>query len=228
MTFHVIFPVAGVGSRFGNILPKQYVQIAGKTVMEWTLSAWTGLVDGKSIVAVAESDPYYPNVLSHFPNTEVVFGAATRAETVCNALRHLSQSASLDDWVLVHDVARLCVRSEDINKLIQHCNQSKQGGLLACKLTDTIKQQIPDQAVTTLDRDFLWAALTPQCFRLGHLLDSLSIALKQGLSVTDEASAMEMAGYSVHLIEGHNDNIKLTHADDLFMVEHILKQQGRC
>lgn len=228
MTFHVVFPAAGVGSRFGNALPKQYTKVAGRTVTEWTLSAWSGLVDGESIVAVAEGDPFCADILTNFPAIKVVYGAETRAGTVRRALLDLSERADAEDWVLVHDIARLCVRSEDITKLIQHCQRTSQGGLLARKLTDTIKQQKPKQSVATLDRDFLWAALTPQCFQLGPLLDALNAALDNGFPVTDEASAMEMAGHPVHLIEGYSDNIKLTHADDLFMVEHILKQQGRC
>lgn len=229
MTFHVVFPAAGVGERFGSDQPKQYFEIAGHSVMWWTLNAFKGLVDGCSVLAVSPEDDHHPKHIPNDVEVAVTHGGATRAETVLNALQVLQKTAKPDDWVLVHDIARPCVHPQDIERLIAHCSASNQGAILSRKLTDTIKQCLPESThIETLDRDWLWAALTPQCFQLGRLYDALLSALKSGHNITDEASAMELAGEPVGLVESIFQNPKLTLASDAAVIEFNLRHQGRC
>ena len=142
------------------------------------------------------------------------------------ALLHLAQFAHERDWVLVHDAARPCVRVDDINKLITQVSSSAQGGLLGLPVRDTMKRADGDDLVTaTVDRTGLWHALTPQMFRLGELRRALDSAGSRGVHVTDDAAAMELAGYRPLMVAGHADNIKLTRQSDLPLLEYFLARQ---
>ncbi|MDB2448813.1 2-C-methyl-D-erythritol 4-phosphate cytidylyltransferase [bacterium] len=225
MTLHLLLPAAGLGQRFGEATPKQYCTLAGKTVAEWTLDLWQSVpVDGRRLLILRADDALGQALVARYPGLDWTAGGAERADSVLAGLEALQ--AGENDWVMVHDVARPCVRAEDIARLWQHCQHSGHGALLARPLTDTIKRQV-DGELSSLDRRQLWAALTPQCFPVIALRDALRDALNSGETITDEASALERLGAPVDLIEGAADNIKLTRADDLALVEFYLRQQGR-
>lgn len=225
MTFHLLFPAAGLGRRFGRDLPKQYTRLHQKTIIEWALDAWRDVpLAGQRLMILAPGDDQGRDLVRRCPPWQDVDGGAERADSVLAGLAALRAQAG--DWVLVHDVARPCVRRTDIEKLLEHCRDTQRGALLATPLIDTIKR-LRRGRLTTLDRDELWAAQTPQCFRYGELKAALETARAQGFPVTDEASAMEAAGHVVDLVEGSPDNVKLTRADDLALVEFYLNQQGR-
>jgi 2-C-methyl-D-erythritol 4-phosphate cytidylyltransferase len=155
-------------------------------------------------------------------------GGVERAESVANALTVLRERAADGDWVLVHDAARPCVRREDLVKLIAELRDDPVGGLLAVPVRDTMKQADAEQrCAATVDRSRLWHALTPQMFRLGALRAALRAALAAGVTVTDDASAMERVGLRPRLVEGHADNLKITRPEDLALAEFHLRQQGR-
>jgi 2-C-methyl-D-erythritol 4-phosphate cytidylyltransferase len=127
---------------------------------------------------------------------------------------------------LVHDAARPCIHQDDLEQLITTLAKDSVGGLLAVPLHDTIKQADDQGCVlTTLPRERLWRAFTPQMFRLGNLVSALTQALTKGLLVTDDASAMELAGYAPRLLEGRSDNIKITRPEDLALAEFYLSRQ---
>ncbi|MFG1497081.1 2-C-methyl-D-erythritol 4-phosphate cytidylyltransferase [Saccharospirillum sp. HFRX-1] len=225
MTLHLLLPAAGIGQRFGQPTPKQYCQIAGKTLAEWTLDLWQSIdIDGRRLLVLREDDVIGQRLTDQDATLERVVGGAERADSVLAGLNALD--AGPDDWVMVHDIARPCVSATDIKRLWQHCQRTGHGALLAKPLTDTIKRQQGDQ-VTSLDRRQLWAAMTPQCFPVIALRDALKAALAAGATITDEASALERLGAPVDLVEGSADNIKLTRAEDLALVEFYLRQQGR-
>lgn len=225
MTLHLLLPAAGIGQRFGQSTPKQYCQIAGKTVAEWTLDLWQSVhINGRRLLVLRDDDAVGRSLANRYSALDIVVGGAERADSVLAGLDALN--AGVDDWVMVHDMARPCVAIKDIERLWQHCQRSGQGALLARPLTDTIKRQ-QDGQVSSLDRRQLWAAMTPQCFPVIILRDALRAALAAGDSITDEASALERLGLPVALIEGAADNIKLTRAEDLALVEFYLRQQGR-
>lgn len=225
MTFHLLFPAAGVGRRFGRTLPKQYTQLDGKTILEWTLELWQPIpITGQRLLILGPEDDHGRSLAERFPDLTCVDGGMERSDSVLLGLNALE--ADDDDWVMVHDIVRPCVRRDDIEKLREHCLSMARGCLLASRLKDTIKR-VRQGHLTTLDRGELWAALTPQCFRYGQLKDSLEQALDSNRPITDEAAAMEAAGYVVDLVEGAEDNVKLTRVEDLALVQFYLTQQGR-
>jgi 2-C-methyl-D-erythritol 4-phosphate cytidylyltransferase len=138
------------------------------------------------------------------------------------------ETCSGDDWVMVHDAVRPCVSVADVIKLQESLREHEVGGLLAARMTDTIKIESNDNAFhvdSTIDRSGLWRALTPQMFRLGMLSVALKDAIDKGVPVTDEASAIEAMGYSPRLVEGSVDNIKITYPGDLNLAEYYLSRQ---
>jgi 2-C-methyl-D-erythritol 4-phosphate cytidylyltransferase len=229
-TFWAVVPAAGAGRRFGASVPKQYLDLGGRSVIERSLS---GFVDHGRIagvwVVLDPADPHWAsNPYSSHPKVSRAGGGPERCHSVLNALDALSEQAHPQDWVLVHDAARPCLRTEDLNRLIAELEQDPVGGLLGVPVRDTMKRG--DQSghvVATVERANLWHAYTPQMFRLGALAAALRDAIASGDCVTDEASAMERLGHRPRLVEGHGDNIKITRAEDLPLARFFLTQQGR-
>ena len=141
-----------------------------------------------------------------------------------NGLQHLAGKADADDWVLVHDAARPCVRLTDIDTLINTLSATAHGGLLGVPVADTMKQvDAEDRITATVAREGLWHAYTPQMFRVGMLRAALQHAIDKDLLVTDEASAMELAGYQLRMVQGQRDNIKITVPADLELAAFYLQ-----
>lgn len=180
-------------------------------------------------VGIAADDAYWPTLATEIPNLLITYvGGAERAHTVLNGLRALETYAAPDDWVLVHDAARPCVRHADIDGLLAAVAGHADGGLLALPLSDTVKRADRNGCIgETVPRAGLWRALTPQVFRLAALRDALESALRAGVDVTDEASAMEYSGARPRLVHGHADNIKITVPEDMVLAELFLREQER-
>ncbi len=217
--FWTVIPAAGVGSRMRADRPKQYLDLAGRTVIERTLDCFLehpmlrGLV-----VCLAEDDPCWPTLPS--ASNELIqcaAGGRERADSVFNGLLRLTElGAQADDWVLVHDAARPNLARSDLDRLLEELAGDPVGGLLAVPARDTFKRVGGDGRVSeTIDRSVVWLAYTPQMFRLGALHRALADALVAGVAITDEASAMEWAGYAPTLVEGRADNMKITTPEDL-------------
>lgn len=214
----------------GGDRPKQYLPLGASTVIEHSLLSLLShpRISG-AVIALAAQDNGWPALEFHHPKPLwIATGGAERCHSVQAALSLLAQHAAPDDWVLVHDAARPCVRAADIDRLIRACSTHDIGGILAVPVRDTLKRQQLDTRQPairdTVDRDGLWQAQTPQMFRLGTLRQALHIALKDGARITDEASAMEWVGYAPLLVEGHADNLKITTPEDLALAEFILGQ----
>ncbi len=224
--FWVVIPAAGVGSRMQADRPKQYLLLHGKTVLEHTLSRFLDhpKIDGV-VVALSESDPYWRELALQHRKLITAEGGAERCHSVLNALKVLRKRADVNDWVLVHDAARPCLRREDLDHLILAIQDHPVGGLLGLPVADTVKRtDTVDSVLETVSREHLWRALTPQMFRLGELQEALKSALQNGQLVTDDASAMELAGKKPKMIEGHSDNIKITRPQDLRLAELYLDE----
>ena len=221
-----VVPAAGIGKRMASELPKQYLMLSGKTVLEHTLQRLLQhpQVQGV-IVALHPNDQNWDEIKwdSNKPLLTVI-GGRERADSVNAALNSLKQKVDLDTWVLVHDAARPCVRREAISRLIDRVLASKGiGGLLGTPVRDTMKRcDESEHILSTVDREHLWHAHTPQLFRLGELQQALQNALDQELAITDEASAMEYAGHKPLMVDGGADNIKITQPDDLKLAEFFL------
>ncbi|HWP94319.1 MAG TPA: 2-C-methyl-D-erythritol 4-phosphate cytidylyltransferase [Gammaproteobacteria bacterium] len=225
-----LVPAAGRGIRVHAERPKQYLPLAGKTVVEHALAV---LLEHPRIsglaVAIAPGDAEWPR---HAPRTDkpllVADGGAERCHSVRNALERLRVLADDGDWVLVHDAARPCLHREDLDRLIAAVEGDAVGGLLAVPLNDTLKQAGEDGRVAgTVDRRQLWRALTPQMFRAGMLRAALDAAFEKGLWPTDESAAMEAAGHAPRLVAGREDNIKITRREDLAFAEAVLAQRHK-
>ena len=220
-----VVPAAGTGTRMGAPLPKQYMTVQGQTIAEHTLARLLAFAPLESVVvATSKDDLWWPQLaVAHHGRVKSVLGGNSRAASVLACLQALEGIARDDDWVLVHDMARPCVRLSDIEKLIQSCGD--QGAILAVPVTDTVKRASADQITATLPREHLWRALTPQLFPVSALRDALATGLESGVALTDEASAMEAKGWTPKLVEGRADNIKLTRPADLALVRFYLQQQ---
>ncbi|MEJ2677204.1 MAG: 2-C-methyl-D-erythritol 4-phosphate cytidylyltransferase [Acidihalobacter sp.] len=205
--------------------PKQYLKLAGRTVIEHTLMRFLDRPELQGVVvAVGSDDPYWSTLeCSADMRVERVTGGVERADSVRNALRALADHARGSDWVLVHDAARPCLSAEDLSRLLDRVHDHPVGGILATPARDTMKRvNAAGEIEATVDRAALWHAQTPQMFRLETLLNSLELAQRNGWTVTDEASAMEQAGFRPCVVEGRADNIKITCPEDLEYAEWLL------
>jgi 2-C-methyl-D-erythritol 4-phosphate cytidylyltransferase len=224
--YYAVVPAAGIGQRMQANKPKQYLPLAEKTVIEQTLSRLVNTrIFATIVVAISEKDPYWSALtLAKHPEITIASGGKERADSVLSALKKLENQAEEDDWILVHDAARPCVTNQEIQQLIATLKNETTGGILALPLHDTVKQVDGDTIQTTLNRETIWRALTPQMFRYRVLKEAL--AHTEGLStVTDEASAVELTGGLVKIVEGRRENIKITCPEDLALAEFYWEQQ---
>ncbi len=226
--FWAVVPAAGVGKRMGRQIPKQYLPLGDRLVIEHTLThlALHPKIN-KIVVAIGANDSYWKNI-THPDTADVVavVGGEERCDSVFNGLQALRSEAAADDWVLVHDAARPCLRVADVENLITTLRDHPVGGILGLPVADTMKRSdATGLIVETVSRVLLWRALTPQMFRFGLLYDALLNARGSDATITDEASAIEWAGFSPRMVEGHADNIKITRPQDLSLAALYLQQQ---
>ena len=213
--------------------PKQYLPLLGRPVVLHALARLAAhpRVSGV-LVGISVGDDYWPTLkpeLAQLPKLLGTYaGGIERVDTVLNGLKALEAHAAVEDWVLVHDAARPCLRSADLDKLIKQVLGYPDGGLLAVPISDTVKRTDATSAVTeTVSRSNLWRALTPQLFPLQKLRSALELAVADGVAVTDESMAVEYQGGRPRVVAGHADNIKITLAEDLELAELYLRQQEK-
>lgn len=225
--YWVVVPAAGVGRRMGADMPKQYLQLSGQPVLLHTLKRLASCPGIAGLfLGISVDDPYWQELsFSASWLKRVCDGGAERADTVSLILDDMAGAVKDTDWVLVHDAARPCILHADILQLMKQASQ-KEGGLLGRPVSDTVKLADNNHRVRkTIPRDGLWRAQTPQMFRYGDLRHALQNAKNKGLVITDEASAMEFAGYRPLMVQGRFDNIKITVPGDLQLAEIFIKQQ---
>ena len=225
--YFLVVPASGIGQRMNSTIPKQYIILEnGLTILDQCLNTILSndLISG-FIVALDKKDSYFKS--SNFAKDPKLISIATggkeRFNSVLNALNALDQNAKPNDWVLVHDAARPCIRKEDINKLIEEVADDKVGGILANRIVDTVKQINNGGLVSTIDRQKLYIAQTPQMFRYAILKDSIEKAIKSNMHITDESEALESLNYSIRIVEGSSSNIKITTQEDIHLANYFLK-----
>lgn len=209
----------------GSGVPKQYLRLCGRTVIEWSLAPFLKLQEcAGGVVALADDDHRWSALpLSRDSRVATTVGGAERSSSVQQGLLALRGRAEANDWVLVHDAARPCLSGEDLGRLIDAVRDDEVGGLLASPVIDTLKKSGADGRVSaTVSRADLWRALTPQMFRYEVLDRALAEAARRELAVTDEAQAVELLGLWPRLVAGSADNIKITVPEDLARAEQIL------
>ncbi|MEO8778148.1 MAG: 2-C-methyl-D-erythritol 4-phosphate cytidylyltransferase [Rhodanobacter sp.] len=219
-----VVPAAGSGTRAGGDRPKQYQWLAGRPLIEHTLQRLAAHPQiAGLLVTLAPADPYWPGWGAlHGKPILCTNGGVERSASVLAGLEALPDGVAETDFVLVHDAARPCVRQTDIASLIGLASDAD-GGLLAAPLRDTLKHaDSAGRVECTESRERRWRAFTPQMFRRGPLTAALRAAARRGVNVSDEAMAMELAGFSPLLVEGAEDNIKVTTAADFALAEFLL------
>jgi 2-C-methyl-D-erythritol 4-phosphate cytidylyltransferase len=222
--YWAVVAAAGGGARMGVKTPKQYLPACGKTLVEHSLAVFLelGWIEGV-VVVIAPGDTQFRQLpCAAEPRVRLAAGGATRADSVLAGLALLPNDPQ-NLYVLVHDAARPCVTRADIERLRDEATD-EQGGLLAVPQADTLKRAEERQVRETVDRRGLWCAQTPQMFRADSLRQALQAAAGRGAEVTDEASAMEAAGFRPHLVPGRRSNIKVTYAEDLALAEFWLSR----
>ncbi len=224
-----LVPAAGSGRRFGGETPKQYLRAAGKTLIEHALDALLShpQIEGV-VVALAPNDVLWPGWTErHGKLVSTCLGGRERADSVLAAVRALPPDLAVDELLLVHDAARPNLQHDDLSRLIEAATTGPDGAILAAPLRDTLKRAGSDaRIVATEPRDALWRAFTPQAFRRDLLERALAQALAEGVTVTDEAMAVERLGRHPRLVEGREDNLKVTTPADLALAEFLLARRS--
>ena len=220
-----LVPAAGSGRRFGGEVPKQYLHAAGKPLIAHALEALLAhpRIEG-AVVSLAADDPRWPGwTMLHGKPVVTCVGGGERADSVLAALRALPEGVAEDELLLVHDAARPNLRGDDIGRLIDAATACADGAILAAPVRDTLKRADADVRIAgTEPRDGLWRALTPQAFRRDLLRRALEAARADGVIATDEAMAVERLGLHPALVEGREDNLKVTTPADLALAEFLL------
>ena len=228
LTRHIaLIPAAGIGARVGAGKPKQYVDIHGVPVLVHTVRAFVACPTIDFVLVVLSPQDRWASgveaaALARTAPGRLEFacvGGDSRAASFANGLAHLGARIADDDWVLVHDAARPCIRSGAIGRLIDTLAQDPHGGLLALPVADTVKRgDAAGRVAQTVPREGLWLAQTPQMFRAALL--SRAYAAHPG--ATDEAGAVEALGFAPRLVVGDADNFKVTYPDDIARAERVL------
>ena len=225
LPLYAVVPAAGIGTRMAAAIPKQYLPIANRAIIEYSLEPLLNHpAINRVIVALKKDDQRFNDLsIARHPKIRTVIGGEERADSVLAGIKDLPEQGR----VLVHDAARPCLTKDDLDRLIA-AQTTTQGAILASVVRDTMKRGNDNGTVAhTVDRDLLYHALTPQLFDLSLLRSTLTAALAQQVVITDEASAMEWAGHIVKLVNGRSDNIKVTRVEDLKLAQLFLTQQQR-
>ncbi|MCV2518512.1 MAG: 2-C-methyl-D-erythritol 4-phosphate cytidylyltransferase [Candidatus Lightella neohaematopini] len=221
-----IVAAAGIGKRMNISIPKQYLTIANKTVLEHVVDKLLLVQCIKNIIIVINSNDYYFNKLPLSKNNRltIIHGGTSRFYSIINALRYINYTK----WVLVHDAVRPCLHQDDLYKLLLITNYSTIGGILATPVINTIKVVNTNNNIklanNTLNRSRLWQALTPQIFNFELLKYCFEQILKKNILITDESSALEYFGYKPIIIHGRSDNIKITSKSDITFIKNYFSK----
>jgi 2-C-methyl-D-erythritol 4-phosphate cytidylyltransferase len=228
LAFFALIPAAGSGTRMAIERPKQYLPLAGHSMLWHALRALcVDPVETVFVVLSPDDKSFAAEDWSAFEGRlePLYCGGASRRDSVFNGLVAAMAAVDADDWMLVHDAARPCLPRADLQRLIDECRNDQIGGILALPVAETVKRAAKDEGgaqrvAGTEDRSQLWLAQTPQMFRAGLLAQALRSARGP---VTDEASAIEQLGLKPRLVTGSRENLKVTWPEDLAIAEAILR-----
>ena len=226
--FYVVIPAAGIGKRMQSQMPKQYLPLDnGRTILDEVIKTFIEIDKITGIVIAINPDDkmfqessYYnhPNIIS------IVTGGSERINSVSNAIDQLKKHANDDDWIMVHDAVRPCIRKLDITNTIKDIEKNHHGGLLAIPIIDTVKRSYKGFTNNTIDRDSLWRAATPQIYQLKELQNALQRADKDNAIFTDESSMIENYGGNSKIFTCSESNIKVTTPDDIYLANYFLNK----
>ncbi|MEK7771315.1 MAG: 2-C-methyl-D-erythritol 4-phosphate cytidylyltransferase [Pseudomonadota bacterium] len=229
--FFALIPAAGSGSRMANELPKQYLLLNNKPMIYHAIDTLyrNRFIIRVFVILAPYDNEWHKHDWSAFSEKLTVLncGGITRAESVLNGLTTAKQKnlVGADDWILVHDAARPCLTSVQLDKLINELTGDEIGGLLAVPVADTLKRSnSEDRVAHTESRENLWQAQTPQMFRYDLLTKALHNSVH--INVTDDASAVEALGLQPKLVVSDAYNFKVTYPQDLALAELIIQKRN--
>ena len=216
MLIDVVIVAAGVGKRLGANIPKQYLKINDKTILEHSINAISQCSYlNKIILVLSKEDQYFQTLsIANDPKIILAYGGKERQDSVLNGLLQVKT-----EYAMVHDAARPFVTKTDLDNLCTLALKGSIGGILATAVSDTLKLAENMQIKQTVSRTNMYRALTPQLFRTKDLIEALTQASCNKVAITDEASAMEYLGYKVQIVEGSSSNFKITTIDDYKMAQ---------
>lgn len=228
-SFVAIIPAAGKSLRFSSEIQKPFIKIEERMIVELSLVPILDFSECVGVCVVIPQDDQHTESL--IPDGLKVFttkGGNSRTESVENGLKFWRDFDISFNYILIHDAARPCLRSSDVQILIDSLDDKIDGAILGSPCSDTIKEVCKEELkiLTTLDRTKLWTAFTPQIFKKESLYRAFS-SKSNNLEATDEASLVEESGGILKIVKGHKDNIKVTFPEDLALVKSILLSQGR-
>lgn len=222
----VVIPATGTGQRMQADRPKQYLELGPKTILEHTLDNLLAHPEiTGAVLVLSHDDTHWSNIkYQHDKPIFICTGGEQRHHSVYNGLTHLKEQVGGEIIVLIHDAVRPFVAHHDLDRLLEAVATGDDGAILAAPVADTLKVANDEQRIqSTYPRDHLWRAFTPQAFRLDIILKALQTVIRNNLIITDDASAMELAGYNPVLVTADSRNIKITHPGDLQLAELLLK-----
>jgi 2-C-methyl-D-erythritol 4-phosphate cytidylyltransferase len=224
MNFGIIV-AAGKSERMGPDVDKAFLSLGTKPVVIYSLLAFEKCPDIDNVILVVRKDRLdaaraMVQLFGCAKVKRVVAGGVKRQISVSNGLSHVSRETKI---VVIHDGARPCVTPDLISEVVKSAKRNG-SGVAAVKITDTIKEVEKGVTVSrTVDRTKLWAVQTPQAFKYEILVKALDLVKKRDLTVTDDASAVELSNQDVHLVPASWSNIKITTASDLVTAAALLK-----
>ena len=228
--FVAIIPAAGASSRYSGEVPKQFLRVDGRTVLELSIKPILDFSECLGVCVLVPPDDQYHKSLEIKDNPKIflVEGGTSRIDSVSKGVKFWQQSELSYDYILIHDAARPCLRSSDIQQLLDSLNVEVDGVVIGTPCSDTIKKVSAKGSLilNTLDRTKLWRAFTPQIFRK-EVLQKNALEENMQKEFTDEASLVEANGGKLKMVKGFEDNIKLTFPEDLVLIKSILSSQGR-
>jgi 2-C-methyl-D-erythritol 4-phosphate cytidylyltransferase len=223
-----IIVAAGKSVRFGDTLPKQFHEVAGKPLLAWTIAAFERAASIDQIVVVVSPEfellvtqkivrPYgFSKVI------RIVEGGESRRQSVYKALKSLSSATGI---VAIHDGVRPLVLPGDIDRVVESAKQRK-AAMLAVRSKETVKEVNGDTITSTIEREKIWLAQTPQAFEYQLIMNAHQAAENQkNDSVTDDSILVEQMGVKVKVIEPLGPNIKVTTPDEMSFVETVLRKR---
>ena len=228
--FVAIIPAAGDSSRYSGEIPKQFLRVDGRTVLELSIRPLLDFSECLGVCVLVPPEDQFHKALEIKDNPKIFLaeGGTSRIDSVAKGVKFWQQSELSYDYILIHDAARPCLRSSDIQQLLESIDSEVDGVVLGIPCSDTIKKVSAKGSLilNTLDRSKLWRAFTPQIFRKEVLQKN---ALEENIEkeFTDEASLVEANGGKLKMVKGFEDNIKLTFPEDLGLIKSILSSQGR-
>ena len=227
--FVAIVPAAGNSSRYSGETPKQFLTIDGRTILELSIRPLLDFSECLGVCVLVPAEDQYHKTLEIRDNPKIflVEGGTSRIDSVLKGVKFWQQSELSYNYILIHDAARPCLRSSDVQQLLDSIDKETDGVVLGIPCSDTIKRLSAKDSLIleTVDRSDLWRAFTPQIFKK----EVLQKNTKQNMDkeFTDEASLVEANGGKLKMVKGFEDNIKLTFAEDLGLIKSILSSQGR-